>query len=114
MRFTTRLGTHLPEGTRRPAIQMCRFALAAETLCPDGIDAKSRSRPTVLHWHTMADGLDWLPDEGVVLTRADLERIFVALRALIRGTAQLEPNRAHAVDIAVTITRALERNYGDD
>lgn len=52
----------------------------------------------------MADGLDWLPDEGVVLTRADLERIFVALRALISGTAQLEPNRAHAVDIAVTIT----------
>lgn len=62
----------------------------------------------------MADGLDWLPDEGVVLTKADLERIFVALRAMISGTAQLEPNRAHAVDIAVTITRALERNYGDD
>ncbi len=57
---------------------------------------------------------EWLPDEGVVLTKADLERIFVALRALISGTAQLEPNRAHAVDIAVTITRALERNYGDD
>lgn len=62
----------------------------------------------------MADGLGWLPDEGVVLTKADLERIFVALRALISGTAQLELNRAHAVDIAVTITRALERNYGDD
>lgn len=60
------------------------------------------------------DGLDWLPDEGIVLTKADLERIFVALRALISGTAQLEPNRAHAVDIALTITRALERNYGDD
>ena len=55
-----------------------------------------------------------MPDEGIVLTKADLERIFVALRALISGTAQLEPNRAHAVDIAVTITRALERNYGDD
>jgi hypothetical protein len=51
----------------------------------------------------MADGLEWLPDEGVALTKADLERIFVALRALISGTAQLEPNRAHAVDIAVTI-----------
>jgi len=59
-------------------------------------------------------GLDWLPDDGVVLTRGDLERIFVALRALISGTAQLEPNRAYAVDIAVTITRALERNFGDD
>jgi hypothetical protein len=62
----------------------------------------------------MVDGLDWLPDDGVVLTRADLERILVALRALISGTAQLEPNRAHAVDIAVTITQALERNFGDD
>ena len=61
----------------------------------------------------MADGLDWLPDEGVVLTKSDLERIFVALRALISGTAQLEPNRAHAVDIAVTITQALE-HHGDD
>lgn len=68
----------------------------------------------MLRWHTMAEGLDWLPDEGVVLTRADLERIFGDLRALIRGTAQLEPNRAHAVDIAVAITQALERNRGDD
>ncbi len=77
-----------------------------------------RERPipvaNVLHWHTMAAGLDWLPDDGVLLTREDLERIFVALRALISGTAQLEPNRAYAVDIAVTITRALERNFGDD
>jgi hypothetical protein len=24
----------------------------------------------------MADGLEWLPQDGVVLTRADLERIF--------------------------------------
>jgi hypothetical protein len=62
-------------------------------------------------WQTALSGL---PDDGVDLTKADLERIFVALRALISGTAQLEPNRAHAVDIAVTITRALERNYGDD
>jgi hypothetical protein len=30
-------------------------------------------------------GLEWLPDDGVVLTRVDLERIFVALRALIIG-----------------------------
>ena len=26
----------------------------------------------------MADGLDWLPDEGVILTKVDLERIFIA------------------------------------
>jgi hypothetical protein len=92
-----------------------RFALAAEALCSDGIDATTDTgQAHVLRWHTMADGLEWLPDEGVVLTKADLERIFVALRALISGTAQLEPNRAHAVDIAATITRALERNYGDD
>ena len=62
----------------------------------------------------MADDLDWLPDEGVVLARADLERIFIDLRALVRGTGELDPNRAHAVDIAVTLTQALERNRGDD
>ena len=62
----------------------------------------------------MAEGLDWLPDDGVVLSRADLERIFVDLRALISGTGELDPNRAHAVDIAVTITQALERDLGDE
>jgi len=35
----------------------------------------------------MAEGLDWLPDDGVALTRVDLERIFGDLRALIQGTA---------------------------
>jgi hypothetical protein len=68
----------------------------------------------VLRWHTMAEGLEWLPDDGVLLTRTDLERIFVDLRALINGTGSFEPNRAHAVDIAVAITHALERNRGDD
>lgn len=43
-----------------------------------------------------------------LLTKAGLERMFVGLRALISGTAQLEPNRAHAVDIAVTITVAAD------
>ncbi len=57
----------------------------------------------------MADGLDWLPDGGVVLTRDDLERVFVALRALIDGTGRLDANRAHAVEIAVTVAEALER-----
>lgn len=68
----------------------------------------------MLRWHTVAEGLDWLPDDGVVLSRADLERIFVDLRALISGTGELDPNRAHAVDIAVTITQALERDRGDE
>lgn len=57
----------------------------------------------------MTDGLDWLPADGVVLTRRDLVRIFVDLRALIDGTDELDANRAHAVDIAVTVTQALER-----
>jgi hypothetical protein len=94
---------------------MCRLALVVGDAIPGSIDTtgRSRSRRCVTLAHN-ADGLEWLPDEGVVLTKGDLERIFVALRALISGTAQLEPNRAHAVDIAVTITRALERNYGDD
>ena len=68
----------------------------------------------VLRWHTMAEGLDWLPEDGVVLTRADLERIFVDLRALIDGTGRVDPNRAYAVDIAVAITQALERDTGGE
>jgi hypothetical protein len=56
----------------------------------------------------MAD-LDWLPEDGVVLTRVDLERIFGALRALVDGTDPVEANRSHVVDIAITIGNALER-----
>jgi len=55
-----------------------------------------------------------LPDDGVVLTRADLERIFVDLRALIDGTGRVDPNRAYAVDIAIAITQALERDTGGE
>jgi hypothetical protein len=47
-----------------------------------------------------------------VLSRDQLERIFVDLRALIDGTEELDANRAHAVDIAVVITQALERGSG--
>lgn len=50
--------------------------------------------------------------DGAVLTRADLERIFIDLRALISGTDQLDPNRSFAVDIAVAITHAIERERG--
>jgi hypothetical protein len=60
----------------------------------------------------MAAGLDWLPEDGVVLTRADLERIFVDLRALIAGTEPVDPNRSFAVDIAIAITHAIERQSG--
>ena len=73
------------------------------TLCDD-----------VLRFGSMADGLEWLPEDGVVLTRDDLATIFEDLRALIAGTEEFEPNRAYAVDIAVTIARALERDSGDD
>ena len=59
-----------------------------------------------------AESLEWLPGDGVVLTRADLERIFIDLRALISGTDQLDPNRSFAVDIAIAITHAIERENG--
>ncbi len=71
-------------------------------------------RRRVLRWNTVTDGLDWLPDDGVVLSRTDLERIFIDLRALIRGTDEFDANRAHAVDIAVAITQALERDRGEE
>jgi hypothetical protein len=62
----------------------------------------------------MAEGLDWLPEDGVVLTRADLERIFINLRALVAGTDRVDPNRSFAVDIAIAITNAIERESGGE
>jgi hypothetical protein len=62
----------------------------------------------------VSDEFDWLPPDGVHLTRAELERIFIDLRALISGTELAEPNRAYAVDIAVAISKALERAEGND
>jgi hypothetical protein len=56
------------------------------------------------------DDLEWLPEDGVALTTADLRRIFINLRALVSGTDQMEPNRAYAVDIAQTIAQAIERD----
>jgi hypothetical protein len=78
------------------------------------VAAPGRDVPTsvVLPCHTMAEGLDWLPEDGVVLTRSDLERIFMDLRALVSGTDKLEPNRSFVVDIAVAITPAIERETG--
>lgn len=60
----------------------------------------------------MAEGLNWLPEDGASLSRADLERIFVALRALVSNTERLDPNRAHVVEIAATISEAIERDNG--
>ena len=60
----------------------------------------------------MVEGLEWLPEDGVVLTRDDLERIFVNLRALVSGTDAVDPNRSFAVDIAIAITHAIEREAG--
>ena len=54
-------------------------------------------------------GLDWLPEHGVVLTRADIERTSIDLRALVGGTDPVDPNRSFAVDIAIAITQAIER-----
>jgi hypothetical protein len=56
------------------------------------------------------DDLEWLPEDGVALTKADLSRIFINLRALISGTDPMEPNRAFAVDIANTIAQAIEHD----
>lgn len=39
----------------------------------------------------VVEGLDWLPDDGVALTKNDLERVFSDLRALIDGTDRMEP-----------------------
>jgi hypothetical protein len=55
------------------------------------------------------DGLDWLPDDGVALSRRDLERIMIALRSLIDGTDSFEVNRSHVIEIAVTIAQAMDR-----
>ena len=58
------------------------------------------------------DEFSWVPVHGVVLSREDLMQVFSDLRALIDGTAPLDVNRSHAVDIAVVITRPLERGEG--
>ena len=91
----------------RPCGWRREIASLSSALC-----GRSVHRVAVLHCHTMAEGLEWLPEDGVVLTRADLERIFIDLRALISGTDQLDPNRSFAVDIAVAITHAIERESG--
>ena len=63
----------------------------------------------------MADDeeLDWLPSRGIRLTRDELAGVLRALRAIIAGTGEDEPNRAHAVTIAMALGAAFEREGGD-
>ena len=53
-----------------------------------------------------------MPVHGVVLSREDLMQVFSDLRALIDGTAPLDVNRSHVVDIAGVMIRAIEREEG--
>ena len=57
----------------------------------------------------MDDDLDWLPEHGAHLTVSELRSIFELLRALVDGTDEAEPNRAHTVSIAWVISSAVER-----
>lgn len=54
------------------------------------------------------EGFDWVPHDGVLLSREDVVRMFIDLRALVDGTDALEANRAYVVDIATVLARALE------
>ena len=94
---------------RLPCLAQPNRGSAALTRCRPQGHLRSQG---VLQCHTMAEGLDWLPEDGVVLTRDDHERIFMNLRALIAGTGQVDPNRSFAVDIAIAITHAIERERG--
>lgn len=58
------------------------------------------------------DEFSWVPVHGVVLSREDLMQVFSDLRALIDGTAPLDVNRSHVVDIAGVMIRAIEREEG--
>ncbi|MDX2378961.1 MAG: hypothetical protein QNM02_04295 [Acidimicrobiia bacterium] len=55
------------------------------------------------------DDLDWLPPDGVRLTRRDLESLLPALWSLFDGTERDEPNRAHTTTIVLVLARAIER-----
>jgi hypothetical protein len=61
----------------------------------------------------VGEDLEWVPDEGVALTADEVRRVLRALRALIAGTDVLEPNRSHAVEIAIIVAEAIERQEGE-
>jgi len=67
---------------------------------------------TLCYAESMEDGLDWVPADGVALSPEEVRRILRALRALIAGTDLIEPNRSHAVEVAVILAEALERQEG--
>ena len=50
----------------------------------------------VLRFGSMADGLEWLPEDGVVLTRADLATIFEDLRVCLLYTSPSPRDRTRS------------------
>ena len=62
---------------------------------------------------TPPDDFDWLLAQGIHLTREQLARLFIALGALINGTDQIEPNRSHAVSIALVMRDAIRNTGGE-
>jgi hypothetical protein len=59
------------------------------------------------------DDLDLIPARGAHLAHAELVAIMRTLRALVAGTVDHEPNRAHAVSIAYIVTTAMDRAKGE-
>ena len=58
--------------------------------------------------------LDWLPERGAHLDSDELATILEALHALVDGTNDNEPNRAHIVTAAFVLTRAIDRTAGGE
>ena len=79
------------------------------------IDRRSIGVAHVLHRVTVSssDNLDWLPAEGIHLSRERLARIFIALRALVGGTDAAEPSRSHAYSIASLLADAIDQTGGE-
>lgn len=59
------------------------------------------------------DDLDWIPSQGVWISKQELEEMFVAVRAILHGTKRDEPNRSHALTVAKMLVRAIGRHEGD-
>jgi hypothetical protein len=59
------------------------------------------------------DGLEWVSADGLALSADEVRRILRALRALIAGTDEIEPNRSHVGEVAIVIAEALQRQEGE-
>ena len=59
------------------------------------------------------DDLSWLPEQAT-LTRSELTDVMLSLRALLTGTRADEPLRAPVLTIALMVTRAMEREGGQE